>query len=62
MGILTGNPIGDLIRYTLDFEWLHNDTIIIYTFICNYNINHSPPARRRVSVGMEIPILSAYGW
>ena len=66
MGILwefqRGNPIGDLIRYPFDFECLHNDAINIYTFLCNYNINHSPPAPGRVSVGMEIPILSAYGW
>ena len=32
------NPIGYLIRFTFDFEWLHNDAIIIYTFLCNHNI------------------------
>ena len=51
MGILwefqRGNPIGDLIRYTFDSECLHNDAINIYTFLCNYNINHSPPAPRK---------------
>ena len=50
MGILLeflrGNSIRDLIRYPFDFECLHNDAINIYTFLCNYNINHSPPAPR----------------
>ena len=57
MGILwefpRGNPIGDLIRYTFDFEWLHNDAINIYTFLCNYNIKHRPPARPPVGFPWE---------
>ena len=39
------NPLGNLIRSTFDFEWLHNYAIIICTFLCTISIcGFRPPA------------------